>query len=180
LNCEGRGIVLVLLWGLFPSIITAQAPGGANRLTLDDPHVKANAGLVSVTLDVWGKEQVYVIQIARGERVQTALKRLGPLPRQGDQAYHIWVSRPAKDGGPDLVLPVDWSSVGAFGNPATDYPLQQGDRIVVGSRLPEPSGLAQMPAPYERLFSPIEALGSAVWQRLGQLVGSLTFCCPYR
>jgi hypothetical protein len=104
---------------LSPSSAFAQGPGVGKRFVLVDSNAKADPQLVYVVMDFLENPQVYAMKPDRGESVRTMLKQLGPLPRQGNKTYCIWIMRPGQNEGADLVLPVDWDGLGAFGNLAS-------------------------------------------------------------
>jgi hypothetical protein len=129
--------VMVLAMELAPLDAAAPAIPGNNGCVAVDPNAPFVPGLVYVTINLSEKQLVYALKPDRGETVQTAVKRLGRLPQPGKTSYGIWVKRPDLTGGKDQVWPVDWDGFGAFGNVATDYPLQPNDRIFLYPRFEE-------------------------------------------
>jgi hypothetical protein len=119
----------LILWGISATCAGAQTNAGDDFPAAVDPKAKVNPELVYITIFLdEGGEQVYALRPRIGECVQTAVERLGPLPRQTN---YIGLIRSGHAGGPEELWRIDWKGVGQFGNPGTNYLLQPGDRILV-------------------------------------------------
>jgi hypothetical protein len=160
---------------LSPPSAFAQAPGVGKRFVLVDSNAKADPGLVYVIMDFQKDPQVYAMKPDRGDSVLTVLKQLGPMPRHGNQNYDIWLQRPGQNEGADQAFPVAWDELGTFGVPAMDLPVQPGDRIYLGPRLPVivcEGIFARIPSPMAGIRGMIENLGAAIWSKLEGFVES--------
>jgi polysaccharide biosynthesis/export protein len=81
-------------------------------------------------------EQVYRFPCTGKETVLYALAQVDGLPRVAGKK-HVWVARHTEAaGGTDRILTVDWLAILREGTPATNYPLQAGDRVHVKDEAP--------------------------------------------
>jgi polysaccharide biosynthesis/export protein len=84
-----------------------------------------------IASDPEGRESVHPFPATGSETVVDAVGKLEGLAARATAA-NIWVARrPAKDGGPEQILPVDWAGITRDGITATNYQLLPGDRVYV-------------------------------------------------
>jgi hypothetical protein len=145
-------VFLVLVLGPMHARSVAQSSAVANA--------KLDPALIHVFFDLSKKSKIYSVQPEKDATVQTVLKRFGPLPRNQDKGYRIWLVRPGTNGEADSVMRVDWDGFGPFGNPVTDYRLKPGDRLYVDDRsfLPQGACLVRMWSPPERIWQAFVSL----------------------
>jgi polysaccharide export outer membrane protein len=136
-----------------------------------DPEVSVevagyNSKVYYVVYDGGGQgQQVARLPATGNETVLDAVGQLNGLTTVSD-ARRMWVSRPAPDGGCQ-VLPVDWRAITEAGDTATNYQLLPGDRVFVSSYplTRFDTRLARLLAPAERAFG-FTLLGAGTVQQL--------------
>jgi hypothetical protein len=111
------------------------------------------------------------MRLAKEECVRTILQKFGPLPKLRDTTYRVWIVRPGRETGHDLVLPVCWNGVGDFGDSDTDYPILAGDRIYVIPRMVEPPRFVQTWAPQDRIMNAIATTTDAIRESVRSTFG---------
>jgi polysaccharide export outer membrane protein len=120
-----------------------------------------NSKVYYVVMNLAAGEHIVRLPITGNETVLDALAQLSGLPPTSSKK-RIWVSRPAPEGRPDQVLPVDYLAVTRGGSTKTNYQLFPGDRVFVEADplISLDNFVAKVFAPLERAFG-VTLLGTA-------------------
>ena len=97
-------------------------------------------------------EQLYSFPYTGNETVLDAIAEVNGL--QHFSSKRIWIARPVGNTNHQLVLPVDWNAIVAYGAPQTNYQIIPGDRIFVqiDNWVAFDQRLARVFAPFERIM----------------------------
>jgi RNA polymerase sigma factor (sigma-70 family) len=79
-----------------------------------------------------GTEQVHRLPATGNDTVLDALSQVAGPPAEAGKKQ-VWIARPARAGGREKVLPVDWKAITQDGQTETNYQLLPGDRLFVRS-----------------------------------------------
>ncbi|MCC9599506.1 polysaccharide biosynthesis/export family protein [Stieleria sp. JC731] len=133
---------------------------------------------VSVSVYAYNSKAIYIITQGGGlgdnlvrlpftgnETVIDALSQINGLSYVSSS--RMWVARPNRDPGSDLLLPVDWEGITQRADVSTNYQLLPGDRVFVAhSKLVAfDSAIAKLTSPLERVLG-FTLLGTGTASRL--------------
>ncbi|HEV3300846.1 MAG TPA: polysaccharide biosynthesis/export family protein [Planctomycetaceae bacterium] len=141
---------------------------------LHDPSVSVdvlayNSQVYYIVLDGAGNgEQVVRLPCTGNETVLDAIAQLNGLPQVSSK--RVWIARPSPVfGGKTQILSVNWQSMTADGNAATNYQLLPFDRVYVqaDNLVTTDNLLAKWLAPINRVLG-VTLLGTSVGQQFKQ------------
>ena len=155
-------------------------------MTLDEARVTVGKHLskdfaeprVSISVYAFNSKAVYIVTQGGGlgdnlvrlpytgnETVIDALSQINGLSYVSSS--RMWVARPNRDSGVNVMLPIDWEAITQKADVETNYQLLPGDRVFIAhNRLVAfDSAVAKVTSPLERIFG-FTILGTGAASRL--------------
>jgi polysaccharide export outer membrane protein len=131
-----------------------EKPAELDPRKLDVDVLAYNSKFYYVVTDGAGYgEQIFRFPVTGNETVLDALAQIGGLPLVASKK-HIWVARRVPDGGPPMILPVDYIGTTQAGLAGTNFQVMPGDRIYVKADCLRTldTNVAKFLSPIERVF----------------------------